>query len=137
MRVDGKGRPLTFLLTPGQSHDQKGFAPLINGLQVRSGQRGRPRSRPRKLVADAAYLARSNRQLLRSRGIGCVIPRARHHRRRGPFDHAAYRQRNQVERLFARIKQFRRLATRYEKLAAHYLAIVTLAATVIWLRELA
>ena len=137
MRVDGKGRPLTFLLTPGQSHDQKGFAPLINGLQVRSGQRGRPRSRPRKLVADAAYLARSNRQLLRSRGIGCVIPRARHHRRRGPFDQAAYRQRNQVERFFARIKQFRRMATRYEKLAVHYLAIVTLAATVIWLRELA
>ena len=57
MRVDGKGRPLRFLLTPGQSHDQKGFAPLSNGLQVRSGQRGRPRSRPNKLVADTAYLA--------------------------------------------------------------------------------
>ena len=137
MRVDGKGRPLNFLLTPGQSSDQTGFAPLVDGLEVRSGKRGRPRSRPRKIVADAAYLARSNRRLLRSRGIGCVIPRARNHRRRGPFDKAAYRQRNQVERFFARIKQFRRMATRYEKLADHYLAIVTLAATVIWLRELA
>ena len=136
MRVDGKGRPLNFLLTPGQSSDQKGFAPLVDGLEVRSGKRGRPRSRPRKIVADAAYLARSNRRLLRSRGIGCVIPRARNHRRRGPFDKAAYRQRNQVERFFSRIKQFRRMATRYEKLAEHYLAIVTLAATVIWLREL-
>ena len=137
MRVDGKGRPLRFLLTPGQSHDQKGFTSLVDGLQVRSGKRGRPRSRPRKIVADAAYLARSNRQLLRQRGIGCVIPRARNHRRRGFFDKAAYRQRNQVERFFARIKQFRRMATRYEKLARHYLAIVTLAATVIWLREIA
>ena len=137
MRVDGKGRPLTFFLTPGQSHDQKGFAPLINGLQVRSGKRGRPRSRPHRIVADAAYLAHSNRRLLRRRGIGCVIPRARNHRRRGPFDKAAYRQRNQVERFFAGIKQFRRMATRYEKLATHYLAIVTLAAMVIWVRELA
>lgn len=93
-----------------------------------SGKRGRPRSRPRKIVADAAYLARSNRRLLRSRGIGCVIPRARNYRRRGPFDKAAYRQRNQVERFFARIKQFRRMATRYEKLADYYLAIVTLTA---------
>lgn len=137
MRVDGKGRPLRFLLTPGQSHDQNGFAPLINGLQVRSGKRGRPRSRPRKIVADAAYLAGANRRLLRQHGVGCVIPRAKNHRRRGSFDKAAYRQRNQVERFFARIKQFRRIATRYEKLAVHYLAIVTLAAVVIWLRELA
>ena len=137
MRVDGKGRPLRFLLTPGQRSDQKGFAPLVEGFRVRSGQRGRPRSRPRKMVADAAYLAAANRRLLRQRGIGCVIPRARTHRRRGPFDKGAYRQRNQVERFFARVKQFRRMATRYEKLARHYLAIVTLASIVIWLRELA
>ena len=137
MRVDGKGRPLRFLLTQGQSQDQKGFAPLINGLQECSAKRGRPRSRPRKIVADAVYLSHSNRRLLRRRGIGCVIPWARHHRRRGPFDKAAYRQDHDVERFFAQIKQFRRMATRYEKLAAHDLAIVTLAATVIWLRELA
>jgi transposase len=60
-----------------------------------------------------------------------VIPRDRHHRRQGPFARAAYRQRNQVERLFAGIQQFRRMATRYVKLAVHYLAIVTLAAMVI------
>jgi transposase len=82
-------------------------------------------------VADAAYLAGANRLLLRRRGIGCVIPRAQTHRRRGPFDRAAYRQRNQVERFFARIKQFRRVATRYEKLENHYLAIVTVAVVVI------
>jgi transposase len=75
--------------------------------------------------------------LLHRRGIGCVIPRARNQHRRGPFDKAADRQRNQAEHFFAWIKQFRRLATHYEKLARPYLAIVTLAATVIWLRELA
>ena len=112
MRVDGKGRPLRFLLTPGQSYDQKGFAPLINCLQLRSGKRGRPRSRPRKIVAYTAYLACSIRQRVCSRGIGCVIPRAHYRSRRGPFDKAAYRQRNHVERIFARIKHFRRMAAR-------------------------
>ena len=92
---------------------------------------------PRKVVANAAYLARSIRRLLRQRGIGCVIPRVRNHRRRGSFDKAAYRQRNQVERFLARIKQFSWMATRYKKLACHDLAIVTLAATVIRRREIA
>src|SRR5919202_2685530 len=53
-------------------------------------------------------------------GIGVVIPRRKDERRRGPFDKAAYRQRNVVERLIAWLKQFRRVATRYEKRAANY-----------------
>jgi len=106
---------------------------LITALQVRSRKRGCPRSRPRKIVADATYLAHSDRRQLRRKCICCMVPRARHHRRRGPLDEAAYRQRNQVERFFARIKQFHRMATRYVKLAVHYLGIVTLAAMVICL----
>ena len=137
MRVDGQGRPLRYLLTPGQRSDQKGFSPLVEDFKVATGEPGRPRSRPRKIVADKGYRARANRHILRRRGIGCVIPWARNQRRRGPFDREAYRQRNQVERFFARIKHFRRIATRYEKLAQHYLAMVTLASIVIWLRELA
>jgi len=127
---------LRYLLTPGQRHDQHGFAPLVEEFKVATGERGRPRSRPRKIVADKAYRAKANRHILRRRGIGRVIPWARNQRRRGPFDRDAYRQRNQVERFFARIKHFRRIATRYEKLARHYLAMVTLASIVIWLREL-
>jgi transposase len=57
-------------------------------------------------------------------------------RRRGPFDTAAYRQRNMVERLIARRKQFRRVVTRYEKLAANYRAMVTIAAILLWLQPL-
>lgn len=72
MRVDEKVRPLRLLLTPGQRADQKGFAPLVTGLPMRGGQQGRPRSRPRRIVADAANLAGANRKLLRRRGIDCI-----------------------------------------------------------------
>ncbi len=129
MRVDGKGRPLTFLLTPGQSHNQKGFAPLIQvcGFAAASAaDRGAGHARswlmPRTVPVRTA---------------GSYAAEASGTRSRGPFHKTTYRQRNQVERFFARIKQFRRRATRYEKLAEHYLAIVTLTATVIWLRKLA
>lgn len=68
---------------------------------------------------------------------GTGLQGARNHRRRGPFDKAACRQRNQVERFLARIRQFRRMATLYEKLPLHDLAIGTPAAVGSWLRELA
>lgn len=57
MRIGGMGGLLTVLLTPGQRGDRRGFAQVVNGLQVRRGQQGRPRSRPRKIVADEAYLS--------------------------------------------------------------------------------
>jgi len=91
-------------------------------LQLRSGQRSRPHSRPRKLVTDAAYLARSNRQLLRQRGIRSVVPPSVG----VPLTKRPTRSVNQVERLFAQIKQFRRMATRHEKVGVDDLAIVTL-----------
>jgi transposase len=73
------------------------------------------------------------RQYLRRRGIGVVIPRRADERQRGPFDRAAYRQRNVAERLVNRLKQFRRIATRYEKCAINYLGMLTLAAILLWL----
>ncbi len=73
---------------------------------------------------------------LRRRGIGIVIPRQSHQRRRGPFDKQRYRQRNRVERSINSLKRFRRVATRYEKLPDNYLAMVTIAALAIWLRAL-
>jgi transposase len=63
----------------------------------------------------------------------CTIPRRRDERRRGPFDREAYRQRNRVERCINRLKQFRRVATRYEKRATNFLGMVTLAALTLWL----
>ena len=73
------------------------------------------------------------RRYLRRKGIQLTVPHKANERRMGPFDREAYAERNRVERLINRLKQFRRVATRYEKLAANYLAMLTLAATLLWL----
>src|SRR5258708_7635546 len=73
------------------------------------------------------------RQYLRRNKIGIVIPRKQNERRRRPFSKEWYRQRNQVERLFNRLKQNRRVATRYEKRGENYLAVLTIAAIMLWL----
>ena len=84
-------------------------------------------------MADKGYSYPSIRAELRRRGIAAVIPTRSDQRRRPGFDRQAYRERNRVERSVGRLKQFRRVATRYEKLAVNYLAIVKLAAALIWL----
>jgi transposase len=86
------------------------------------------------VVADRAYSQMVLRAYLRRRGIGAVIPQPRTQRPRALVDWAAYRERNQIERLIGRLKHFRRVATRYEKLAANYLAMVRIAAIRLWLR---
>jgi len=106
---------------------------LLTGGRVKRAGRGRPKQRPRRLGGDKAYSNQHIRTSLRRRKIGIVIPRPRNQRRRGPFDQTRYRQRNQVERFFNRLKQNRRVATRYEKRATMYLAVVTVAAIMLWL----
>ena len=133
MRAEGGGRPLTFVLSGGQEADCRYVAALLEQGAVKSSQGGRPRLRPDRVVGDKGYSYRSVRQYLRRRGIGRVIPSRRDQGRHGPFDREAYRQRNRVERLINRLKQWRRVATRYDKRARHYLAFVTLAASLLWL----
>jgi transposase len=133
VRAEGRGKPLTLLITAGQRHEQTAFAALMEQGAVKRRGRGRPRLRPRRVVGDKGYSSKHIRSYLRQRGIGIVIPRRKDERRRGPFDKAAYRQRNVVERLIARLKQYRRIATRYEKRAANYLGMLTLAAIMLWL----
>jgi transposase len=133
LRAEGGGKPMTLLVTAGQRHEQPQFVPLMERGAVKRPGRGRPRIRPRRVAGDKAYSSGQVRRYLRGRGIGAVIPRKANERHRGRFDRAAYRERNQVERLINRLKQFRRVATRYEKLAVSYLAMVTLAAVVMWL----
>ena len=89
--------------------------------------------RPQRVSGDKGYSSHTVRRYLRRRGIGAVIPTKKNERPNPRFDRAAYRERNVVERLINRLKAFRRLATRYEKRAANYLAMCTLAAIVIWL----
>jgi len=103
---------------------------------VRRAGRGRPRVRPLRLVGDKGYSSRAIRSFLRRRGVRVTIPRRKTERRTGPFDRAAYRERNRVERLINRCKQYRSLATRYEKRAAHYLALWSIAFIILWTKAL-
>jgi len=100
---------------------------------IRRPARGRLRLRPRALVGDKGYSTRAVRAYLRCRGIRAVIPSKSDQPRNPKFDRTLYRTRNVVERLFNLLKQFRRVATRYEKRAVNYLAMVTLAAVRLWL----
>ena len=142
MACDGKGRPLAVVLTPGQRHDSTQLEPLLDAIRVpRPTGGGRPRKRPDRLIGDKGYSYARCRALLRRRGIAHTIPerddqRARRANRPGRkpgFDRAIYRRRNVVERGINRLKQWRGIATRYEKRAASYRAMVVIAATMMWL----
>jgi transposase len=124
---------MTFVLTPGQHHETTVFEILMQQGAVKRPGRGRPRLRPKRVVGDKGYSAGRIRQYLRRRGIRHTIPRRADEHRRGPFDKAAYRLRNRVERLINRLKQFRRVATRYEKRADNYLAMLYIGAILLWL----
>ena len=91
--------------------------------------------RPRRIVGDKGYTGRARRAYLRRRGIRHTIPRLRPERRGGPFDRTVYRLRNRVERLINRCKQFRSLATRYDKRARSYRALWTIAMTILWIKH--
>ena len=138
---------MVLLLGPGQGGDSPMFAHLLDAVRVPRRGPGRPRTRPTRVLADKAYSSRANRDLLRARGITAVIAQpsdqAAHRKRRGraggrppAFDVDAYKGRNGGERSFNAIKQWRGLATRYDKLALTYRGGVVLAAIVTWLRAL-
>jgi transposase len=135
---------LVFRLTGGNVHDSRAFLPLLDAVRVPRVGAGRPRTRPDHLLADKAYSSRAARDLLRRRGIGHTIAepddQKANRRRKGSaggrpvgFDAARYAQRNTVERGFCQLKQWRGLATRYDKHATNYAAAVTFAALLSWL----
>ena len=95
---------------------------------------GQTRFRPERIVADKGYTGRTIRRYLRNRGIGAVIPRQRTEPRRGTrFNKALYRERNRIERMINRLKQNRAIATRYDKLARRYAAMLTIACILLWI----
>lgn len=101
---------------------------------VRRPGRGRPRLRPDRVGGDKGSTGQPTRVYLRRRGIGAVIPRRANASRRGTrFDRPAYRQRNVIERTINRLKQHRAIATRYEKLAVTYHALIIIACILHWL----
>ncbi|MGW1926075.1 IS5 family transposase [Streptomyces massasporeus] len=142
LAADAGCRPLAFVLTAGQAGDAPAFTDVMSRLRV-PRQRGRPRTRPDVVLADKAYSSRAIRDHLRKRGIRAVIPvpadQRSHRQRRGSrggrppaFDRETYKQRNTVERCINRLKQWRGIATRYEKTATIYLAALHIAGIFLW-----
>ena len=129
LRVEGGGKPIIAVLTGGERHEQIALEDLLDGGAIRRSGRGRPRLRPRRLAGDKGYSSPSARRRLRQRRISPVIPTRKDQRSQPTFD----RERNKVERLINRLKQVRRIATRYEKRAANYLAMVNLGMIMLWL----
>jgi transposase len=121
--VDGHGIPLSVWITPGQAHESKHVEPVLEAVRLAPSGRGRRRRRPRRLAGDKGYSYPRVRRYLRRRGITPVIPTRKDQRRNPRFDRETYRRRNVVERCVNWLKESRRLGTRHEKLAVHFVAM--------------
>ena len=121
--VDTNGLPVRLGLTTGEAHDNRLASKLLSRL--RSGS---------MLLADRGYDADWIRALAIKKGAWANVPPRRNRKEPVCFSHHLSRARNLVERFFNKIKQCRRIATRYDKLAANYLAFVKLASILLWLR---
>ena len=118
MLADSLGRPLRFLLTAGQVHDSKGASDLLDGVVAAA------------VIADRAFDSNALRAEIADAGMHAVIPSTRSRKRPIPHDPTLYKARNRIERCFNKLKHFRRIATRYDRLAVNFEAALCLAATV-------
>ena len=119
---DALGNPIGFHLTAGQSHDLEGADVLLNELQAEA------------LLADKAYDADERvRERLQEKGGEAVIPSKSSRKEPYPYDKELYKARHLIENFFAKLKQYRAIATRYDKTARNFLGAIYLAACVIWL----
>jgi transposase len=122
LAVRGLGCPVGFVLTPGQAGDAPQAATLLQGQAAEA------------VIADTAYDADHIREAIAQIGAEAVIPSSPSRSLKHPLDRHLYTERHLVECCFSKLKQFRRVATRFEKTAQNYLAVVTIAATLLWLR---
>ena len=121
MLADHLGRPLRFLLTAGQVHDVKGASALLDGIAAAG------------VIADKAYDSNDLRQAIADAGMHAVIPSTRSRKVPIPHDTTLYKTRNRIERCFNKLKHFRRIATRYDRRAVHFLAFIHLASAILWM----
>ncbi len=132
------------LLSGGNVNDCTRFTHVLDKVEFRRPGPGRPATRPSRVLADKGYSSRANRAYLRRRGIRATIPeradQQANRARRGSaggrppaFDTTAYKRRNVVERCFNRFKQYRAIATRYDKTALSFQAMIDLATLMMWL----
>jgi transposase len=122
---DGKGRPLVMLLSEGQMSDYKGAALMIDALPG-----------AKTLLGDRGYDADWFRTVLADRKIAACIPSKKNRRAPIPHDAALYRQRHKIEIMFGRLKDWRRIHTRYDRCAHTFMSAICIAATIIfWLNQ--
>ena len=120
--VDALGNPLGFILTPGQAHDLEGADALLPDMAAEV------------LLADKAFDADERViEPLRARGKSFVIPPKSNRKVQRDFDRDAYKARHLIENFFCKLKEYRAIATRYDKTARNFLAAIHLAAAIIWL----
>jgi len=122
MLCDMLGRPLRFLITPGQANDITAAPALLKGQEAGA------------VLADKAYDSNDLRQRIADMKAKAVIPSKRNRKIAIPHDADIYKNRNRIERCFNRLKHFRRFATRYDRRTIHFAGFVHLAAAMIWLR---
>lgn len=122
MMADALGNPLGFTLTGAEQADITQAQPLIEAIAV-----------PGAVIADKGYDANALVATIQQAGAEAVIPPRSNRINPRDFDRHRYKARHLIENLFARLKQFRRFATRYDKLAARFAAFVTLASICIWM----
>jgi transposase len=121
--TDAKGHPLRFFMTAGQVSDYTGAAALLGSLPAAE-----------RLLADRGYDADWFREALKDKGIRPCIPGRKSRGKTVRYDKRRYRRRNRIEIMFGRLKDWRRVATRYDRCAKTFLSAVALAATVLfWL----
>ena len=118
---DERGRPWVLKLTPGNIHDIRVAKDCIAALPPSS-----------ELIADKGYDSDELRLWLAERGTTAIIPPKRNRKIKPPCDKTIYRQRNVIERMFCRLKDWRRIATRFDRKITNFLAAITIAAIVIW-----
>ena len=107
---------------PGKAHDSRAAASLLRGLKAAA------------VLADKAYDNNAIRAQIAEAGMQAVIPSKRDRKRPIPHDKEAYRLRNRIERCFGKLKQFRRIATRYDRADTHFLAFIHIACAMLWMR---
>jgi transposase len=124
MAADAHGNPIDFTVTGGEVHDAKAAPELINKIGL-----------AQHIIADKGYDSEAIREQIRLKNSKPVIPRKSNSNKPNPeFDRHLYKQRHLVENLFARLKHFRSLATRFEKLARNFRAMLFIACSFIWLK---
>jgi transposase len=122
MICDSLGRPLRFMLTAGQRHDNLTAKALLEGFRAEA------------MLADRAYDNNDLRQTIASMTAEAVIPSTRSRKSQIPHDRTIYKLRNRIERCFNKLKHFRRFATRYDRRADYFLAFIHLAAIMLSMR---